>query len=141
MVQTTGSTSHHLKSNSNNNKNNSNNHVTNMLEMQNPSCFLYGPFDARFEEKKAPEIEDAHDVIVRIAYTGVCGSDVHAPCYRLRKKQRLIQRRAGYIGAFLESWRHRCIPGFQIRTARHGPRGFGRCACHWFWGGECKGRG
>ncbi|GAD99405.1 alcohol dehydrogenase [Paecilomyces variotii No. 5] len=43
----------------------------------NPSCLLYGPFDARFEDRPLPEINDPNDVIVKIAYTGVCGSDVH----------------------------------------------------------------
>ncbi|KAJ4257488.1 hypothetical protein NW762_008612 [Fusarium torreyae] len=43
----------------------------------NPSCLLYGPGDARLEERPVPQIEDPHDVIVKIAYTGVCGSDVH----------------------------------------------------------------
>ncbi|PSK36579.1 hypothetical protein B9Z65_1762 [Elsinoe australis] len=39
---------------------------------------LYGPGDARFEEKPIPSIEhDPHGVLLRIAYTGVCGSDVH----------------------------------------------------------------
>jgi len=44
--------------------------------MQNPSCMLCGAGQARFGERPVPEIEDPHDVIVRIAYTGVCGSDV-----------------------------------------------------------------
>ncbi|KAL4913661.1 chaperonin 10-like protein [Aspergillus aurantiobrunneus] len=44
---------------------------------QNTSCILYGPFDARIENRPVPVITDPHDVIVRIAYTGVCGSDVH----------------------------------------------------------------
>ncbi|GFF48898.1 probable D-xylulose reductase A [Aspergillus udagawae] len=48
-----------------------------LSEMQNPSCFLYGPFDARFEDRPIPKIEDPSDVVIRIAYTGVCGSDVH----------------------------------------------------------------
>lgn len=47
--------------------------------MQNPSCLLYGAGDARFEEQPLPIIEDPHDVIIRIAYVGVCGSDVHLP--------------------------------------------------------------
>lgn len=38
---------------------------------------LCGAGQARFGERPVPEIEDPHDVIVRIAYTGVCGSDVH----------------------------------------------------------------
>lgn len=45
--------------------------------MQNPSCLLYGPGDARFEDQPLPIIEDPHDVIIRIAYVGVCGSDVY----------------------------------------------------------------
>ncbi|KAF4210564.1 hypothetical protein CNMCM8980_003858 [Aspergillus fumigatiaffinis] len=48
-----------------------------LSEMQNPSCLLYGPFDARFEDRPIPQIEEPSDVIIRIAYTGVCGSDVH----------------------------------------------------------------
>ncbi|GKU08498.1 d-xylulose reductase a [Fusarium langsethiae] len=42
----------------------------------NPSCFLYGPGDARFQDGTVPQIDDPYDVIVKIAYTGVCGSDV-----------------------------------------------------------------
>ncbi|KAJ6084922.1 hypothetical protein N7499_004551 [Penicillium canescens] len=45
--------------------------------MQNPSCFLYGPGDARFEDRPMPTIDDPLDVIIRIEYVGVCGSDVH----------------------------------------------------------------
>ncbi|KAJ5698692.1 hypothetical protein N7462_000697 [Penicillium macrosclerotiorum] len=48
-----------------------------MLEMQNPSCLLYGPGDVRLEDRPLPAIEDPYDVIIRIAYVGVCGSDVH----------------------------------------------------------------
>jgi hypothetical protein len=44
--------------------------------MRNPSCLLYGPLNARFEDRPIPTIEDPSDVLVRIAYTGVCGSDV-----------------------------------------------------------------
>ncbi|KAH7086410.1 chaperonin 10-like protein [Paraphoma chrysanthemicola] len=45
--------------------------------MQNPSIVLYGPKLAKLEDSPIPEILDPHDVIVRIAYVGVCGSDVH----------------------------------------------------------------
>ncbi|KAJ5766138.1 uncharacterized protein N7511_003754 [Penicillium nucicola] len=45
--------------------------------MQNPSCLLYGPGDARFEDQPMPTINDPLDVIIRIEYVGVCGSDVH----------------------------------------------------------------
>ncbi|KAJ5708543.1 hypothetical protein N7488_008344 [Penicillium malachiteum] len=44
--------------------------------MQNPCCLLYGPGDARFEDQPLPIIEDPYDVIIRIAYVGVSGSDV-----------------------------------------------------------------
>lgn len=53
-------------------------------QMQNPSCYLYGPGDARIEDHPMPEIKDPHDVIVHIAYVGVCGSDVNqvAPSWK-----------------------------------------------------------
>ncbi|KAJ5098880.1 hypothetical protein N7532_005881 [Penicillium argentinense] len=45
---------------------------------KNHACLLYGAGDARFEEIPVPSIEDnPRDVLIRIAYTGVCGSDVH----------------------------------------------------------------
>jgi threonine dehydrogenase-like Zn-dependent dehydrogenase len=44
--------------------------------MQNPSVVLYGPHNAKIEDKDIPEIATPHDVIVRINYVGVCGSDV-----------------------------------------------------------------
>ena len=45
---------------------------------RNPSLFLYGPGVAKFENSSYPTIEDQHDVILRIAYVGVCGSDVRS---------------------------------------------------------------
>jgi D-xylulose reductase len=42
----------------------------------NPSCLLYNKGDARYENRPMPTIEDPLDVIIRIAYVGVCGSDV-----------------------------------------------------------------
>jgi threonine dehydrogenase-like Zn-dependent dehydrogenase len=44
--------------------------------MQNPSIVLYGAKTAKLEDKHIPELTDPHDVLVRIAYVGVCGSDV-----------------------------------------------------------------
>ncbi|RAL17638.1 NAD(P)-dependent alcohol dehydrogenase [Aspergillus homomorphus CBS 101889] len=43
----------------------------------NLSCVLYGPGKVRFEDRPVPEIDDPHDVLIRISYVGVCGSDVH----------------------------------------------------------------
>ncbi|KAF1923660.1 GroES-like protein [Didymella exigua CBS 183.55] len=45
--------------------------------MKNPSIVLYGAKNARLEEKAIPELTDPHHVLIRIAYIGVCGSDVH----------------------------------------------------------------
>jgi NADPH:quinone reductase-like Zn-dependent oxidoreductase len=47
--------------------------------MQNPSVVLYGAKNAQLEDKPIPELLDPHDVLVRIAYVGVCGSDVSIP--------------------------------------------------------------
>jgi D-xylulose reductase len=44
--------------------------------MQNPSIVLYGPKNAKLEDTAIPELTDPHDVLVRINYVGVCGSDV-----------------------------------------------------------------
>jgi D-xylulose reductase len=45
--------------------------------MQNPSVFLYEAGSARVEDRPIPHINDPHDVIVQIAFVGVCGSDVN----------------------------------------------------------------
>ncbi|KAF2102267.1 sorbitol dehydrogenase [Rhizodiscina lignyota] len=45
--------------------------------MHNASCVLYGPGSIQFEDREIPQLCDEHDIIVRIAYVGVCGSDVH----------------------------------------------------------------
>ena len=42
----------------------------------NLSCLLYGPGDARYEEHPLPALTDPFDLLVRIHYVGVCGSDV-----------------------------------------------------------------
>lgn len=48
-----------------------------MISEKNQACLLYGARDARFEEIPTPSLEDnPRDVLIRIAYTGVCGSDV-----------------------------------------------------------------
>ena len=40
-----------------------------------PALLLYGPKEAKYEERPIPELGE-HDVLVRIAFVGVCGSDV-----------------------------------------------------------------
>ncbi|KIV97138.1 hypothetical protein PV10_00924 [Exophiala mesophila] len=42
-----------------------------MSSLQNPSIVLYGPGDARFEDRPAPRITDPMDAIIRIKYVGV----------------------------------------------------------------------
>ena len=46
------------------------------LPIKNPAYFLHGPGIAKIDNTPYPTIEDPHDVIIRIAYLGVCGSDV-----------------------------------------------------------------
>ncbi|CAM1509710.1 Fc.00g000450.m01.CDS01 [Cosmosporella sp. VM-42] len=48
-----------------------------MSKDKNLSCLLYGPGKVRFENRPVPVIEDPHDILIRIAFVGVCGSDVH----------------------------------------------------------------
>jgi D-xylulose reductase len=52
---------------------------TSTKDMQNPSIVLYSPLTARLEDKPVPELLSPHHVIIRIAYVGVCGSDVNSP--------------------------------------------------------------
>ncbi|KAL4938250.1 hypothetical protein BDV06DRAFT_232006 [Aspergillus oleicola] len=49
------------------------------LEMQetNPSFVLRAVKDVTFEDRSVPPLKDPYDVRVRIAQTGICGSDVH----------------------------------------------------------------
>lgn len=45
--------------------------------MQNVCFVLESRRHVSFEERAVPSLDDAHDVLVRVAYTGICGSDVH----------------------------------------------------------------
>jgi len=42
------------------------------------AAFLYGKLDVRLEERPAPQVEQPDEVIVAVAYTGICGSELHA---------------------------------------------------------------
>ncbi|MCJ1391875.1 hypothetical protein MMC18_004742 [Xylographa bjoerkii] len=44
---------------------------------QNLSFVLEAPFKVKYEERPIPKLESPHDVLVRIDWTGICGSDVH----------------------------------------------------------------
>lgn len=58
--------------------------------MQNPSVVLYGPHNAKVEEKPIPELASPHDVLIRINYVGVCGSDVRLPRFPFSMIQTLF---------------------------------------------------
>lgn len=45
--------------------------------MSNPSLVLNKVDDISFENYDSPEISDAHDVLVEVKKTGICGSDIH----------------------------------------------------------------
>jgi D-xylulose reductase len=42
----------------------------------NPSIVLSGPGQARLDNRPIPQLRTATDVIVRVGFVGVCGSDV-----------------------------------------------------------------
>ncbi|KAI1359334.1 GroES-like protein [Xylaria arbuscula] len=44
--------------------------------MENPSVLLHGPHEAYVEDRPIPVLNEVNDVIIRVAYVGVCGSDV-----------------------------------------------------------------
>lgn len=78
-----------------------------MATETNKACLLYGPGDARFEEIPIPSLENnPRDVLVRIAYTGVCGSDVslHDPD---ADWSRAPPRSLLGLGPFLGAWGHK----------------------------------
>lgn len=60
--------------------------------LQNPSYFLYGPENAKIQDHPVPQIDDPHDVLIRIAFTGVCGSDVSFIHPRPVNQQLILRR-------------------------------------------------
>ncbi|MCL4861675.1 MAG: alcohol dehydrogenase catalytic domain-containing protein [Caldilineaceae bacterium] len=42
------------------------------------AAFLHGQLDVRLEQRAAPQIERPDEVIIAVAYTGICGSELHA---------------------------------------------------------------
>ncbi|KAK3078852.1 hypothetical protein LTS18_006463 [Coniosporium uncinatum] len=44
---------------------------------QNPAFVLSKPLSVGYEDRQIPELKSPHDVLVRIRWTGICGSDVH----------------------------------------------------------------
>ncbi|MFZ0744156.1 MAG: hypothetical protein WAM85_07105 [Terracidiphilus sp.] len=58
---------------------------------------LYGPRDARFEEREAPRIEQPTDAIIRVAVTCVYGSDLwpYGGIQKIARQHRPAQRPRG----------------------------------------------
>ena len=76
------------------------------LNMKNPAYFLHSPGIARIGDSLRPEIEDPNDVIIRIAYVGVCGSDVSLVLPKTQK---------GYSKLQVHFWTHGAIGANIIR--------------------------
>lgn len=51
--------------------------VSNRTFSQNLSFVLKEPKSVEFVERPIPTLKSSHDVLVAVAYTGICGSDVH----------------------------------------------------------------
>lgn len=47
------------------------------MQLQNPSFVLQKPYSVSFEDRPIPQLQDPHDVLINVKYTGICGSDVH----------------------------------------------------------------
>ncbi|KAF1988653.1 hypothetical protein K402DRAFT_411547 [Aulographum hederae CBS 113979] len=44
---------------------------------KNPSFVLQKPLEIKYEDRPVPELKSPNDVLVRVQWTGICGSDVH----------------------------------------------------------------
>ncbi|KAA8645543.1 hypothetical protein EYZ11_005432 [Aspergillus tanneri] len=44
---------------------------------QNLSFVLEGVHQVKFEDRPIPELQNPHDVLINVKFTGICGSDVH----------------------------------------------------------------
>jgi hypothetical protein len=85
----------------------------------NLSCLLYDPHDARFENREVPTITDPHDVIIRIAYVGVCGSDV-SPCNEQKARGTMSGPRTNTVK---KAWTDGCHLGSLLAPRRSWPKG------------------
>lgn len=69
--------------------------------MENPSWYLYGPGSAKLQDHGMPSLKNHHDVLIRIRYVGVCGSDV----------SNILTMQEMTSDSETDSERHRCISG------------------------------
>ena len=60
------------------------------MTQNNLCCLLYGPGKAQFEHRDVPTLSDPYDILVRIAYVGVCGSDVNSNNHLFPTKGRVL---------------------------------------------------
>jgi len=89
------------------------------LNFQNPGIYLYGPGDARLEDSPMPQITNPHDVIVRIACVGVCGSDVRQSRVTMHVLEKAKERDTG---TFLDARWHRQRESLTSKSAYPRPR-------------------
>lgn len=93
------------------------------------AAFLYGRMDVRVESMPAPQIERPDEVLIAVAYSGLCGSELHAiEGYQLGRKGRddqplrspLGHEYAGVITA-VGSAVHSLQVGQRVTVAPRGP--------------------
>lgn len=68
----------------------------------NLSCTLSAAGKVDFVDRPFPQIEDPHDVLVQIAYTGICGSDVSS----FQMGPTRIGKLTSSSGSLLAAWWH-----------------------------------
>lgn len=103
--------------------------------MSNPSFLLFGPFNTRIEDRPEPKIVDPHGVMVQIAYTGVCGSDVRTPhtgifAWNLYPWIGDKTSDCLAVGPLLASWGNSDLR-LPIGAPDHGPRSVRDRSCSW----------
>jgi 2-desacetyl-2-hydroxyethyl bacteriochlorophyllide A dehydrogenase len=93
------------------------------------AALLYGPKDVRLERLPRPQIERPDDVLLSVAYTGICGSELHAiDGYQLTRSvgntpsrpSPLGHEYAGVVTAVGSAVEH-IQPGDRVTVAPRGP--------------------
>lgn len=78
--------------------------MVDVASMRNPSCLLYRPGQSGYEDLPVPEITHPTDVILKMAFVGVCGSDVRGS-FPMRKNG--CTDINDFTGPHLASWRYK----------------------------------
>lgn len=94
--------------------------------MGNPSWFLYGPHSAKLQDRPVPSIRSDHDVVIRIKYIGVCGSDVSMADCLYHHHLRYVYRELSMVWSFgtaLTMVTPRCIfGGMEVSALKSMPK-------------------